>query len=113
MRRRFGPYNPEVINEELRKLPTRDAIDLKTAMKQYQDDTGVGYRIKNYGDGLMMISDSGRGQGRCLFFRAETNINPKTGEVEERLTALLVYKKETQKVPQSVIQTARKRMGET
>jgi len=51
-----------------------------------------------------MLTDGGRGQGRCLFFKV---IKVKD---EELLVALLFYKKETPKAPERLIDTARNRM---
>ena len=82
-------------------------------MENYQQDTGVAYKIKSYGDGLKMITDSGHGQGRCLFFRSELITNPHSGEQRERLVALLVYKKESQNVPEAILRSARHRMENT
>jgi phage-related protein len=47
----------------------------------------------------------GRGQGRCLFFGFEV-----VDDIE-RLTVLLIYKKESQEVPERVLKTARERMA--
>jgi len=52
-----------------------------------------------------MVTDAGRGQGRCLFFR---RIEEPDGS--ETLVALLFYKKETQRVPERVLRTARQRL---
>ena len=72
-------------------------------MESYRDDEG-GYRLSNYGDELLMLTGGGRGQGRCLFFKV---LKVKD---EERLVALLFYKKETAKAPSRVVDRARKRM---
>ena len=45
MRRKFEPFDPEVIRREFFDLPMDDAIALKIAMKSYQMDLGIGYRI--------------------------------------------------------------------
>jgi hypothetical protein len=72
-------------------------------MESYRDGD-IGYRVADYGGGLMMLTDSGRGQARCLFFKVVKI------EDEERLVALLFYKKETWKAPPRLVDTARKRM---
>jgi len=74
-------------------------------MAAYRDDLGIGYRVENYGEGLWMITDGGRGQGRCVFFRRIVE-----GDGSEFLVALLFYKKETQKVPERILNTARRRL---
>ena len=81
-----------------------DRRKLKFAMASYASDIGANDRLENYGDGLMMITDSSRGQGRCLFFTV-ANVDG-----EEVLTALLVYKKETQRAPRRLLDTALQRM---
>jgi hypothetical protein len=47
----------------------------------------------------------GRGQGRCLFFGKESI------DGVERLIVLLIYKKESQDVPERILRTARDRMA--
>jgi phage-related protein len=105
VRRKFEPFDAEVIKREFFSLPVDDAISLKIAMKSYQDELGIGYRVENYGSGLEMLTDSGRGQGRCLFVCRDS-----AGSNAERLIVLLIYKKESQKAPAHVVATARKRM---
>lgn len=52
-----------------------------------------GYKVRSYGDGLMMIKATNRTSGRCLFFSVV--------ELDgvEVLTALLAYKKESSDAP--------------
>ena len=71
-------------------------------MENYQDGRDVNYTVKNYGGDLLMIK--GRGAGRCLFFVREV-----VDDIE-RLIVLLVYKKESQDVPERVLKTARERL---
>lgn len=97
--RKFKPFNEQVIRKELLALPATDHKALTVAMAAFQDETGTGYRIKDYGDGLKMITDSGRGQGRGLFFI----------ETEDSFVLLSVYKKEGQKAPTSLLDTAKQR----
>lgn len=94
----------ETINREFLSLSDHDAATLKTAMKNYQLDTGVGYTVRNYGEGLWMLKDSGRAQGRCLFFQRQVVAD------KERLVAVLVYKKESQEIPARILRTAKERM---
>jgi len=102
--RKFEAFDQVTINEEFLALPRADFRDLTHAMAQFQRGEVSGYTIKNYGDGLMMIK--GNRQGRCLWFspaQFEDGI--------QVLIALLVYKKETIRVPDRILQTARERMG--
>jgi hypothetical protein len=100
VRRRWTSFDREVTNREFRDLPTEDFLALTEAMLVFRKQLGVGYKVKHYGGGLAMITDSGRGQGRCLFFASILQVD------EELLVALLVYKKESRKAPASVIKTA-------
>lgn len=93
MSRKFEAFDERVIRKEFWDLNTQDFLDLTEAMKNYQHNTGVGYSIDNYGEVLMI---KGSKQGRGLFFAL----------VEDRLILLLVYKKETQKVPKRMIDVA-------
>jgi phage-related protein len=72
-------------------------------MKLYRQDAGIGYLVKNYGDGLWMIKPQ-HGQGRCLFFMIA-----KSTESTE-LIALLAYKKESRKAPDRLLALAKQRM---
>lgn len=76
-------------------------------MRAYARDLGIGYEVKAYGGGLMMVKDASRGQGRCLFFALR-----READGSETIVALLVYKKESQEAPKRVLETARRRMGE-
>ena len=102
MKRRWTSFDRETTNKELAGLPRQDRLALYDAMENYRDDEGS-YRLSNYGSGLWMLTDSGHGQGRCLFFKIIRVEN------EERLVALLFYKKETAKAPDHVVETARNR----
>ncbi|MGV3616128.1 MAG: hypothetical protein ACO1SV_12405 [Fimbriimonas sp.] len=110
MRRKFEPFDPQIVRREFFSLPEDDATALRVAMKSYQIDLGTGYEVKNYGGGLIMLKDRSRGQGRCLFFRKELVVDAATGEEWERLVVVLVYKKESMEVPARVLDTARARM---
>ena len=112
MLRQFEPFDEAVIIRELRELPRDERRALFWAMESYQNDSGLAYLVKNYGAGLMMIRDRSHGQGRCLFFKRESVVRP-DGTKLERLTSLLVYKKESDEVPEAVLKTARQRMEKT
>ena len=103
VRRRWTSFDRMTTNKELAGLPREDRLALYDAMESYRDYEGS-YRLSNYGDDLLMLTDGGRGQGRCLFFKVLKVEN------EEWLVALLFYKKETAKAPERIIDTARKRM---
>ena len=103
MRRRWTSFDPPTTNKELSALPREDRVALYDAMESYRDGE-QGFRLKSYDSGLLMLTDAGRGQGRCLFFKIVRRRD------EERLVALLFYKKESAKAPRRVIDTARSRM---
>lgn len=113
MKRKFEPFDAETIKKEFFAVPEPDASNLKAAMSLYQRDAGIGYEIKNYGEGLMMLKATNRSQGRNLFFVSETTVDAETGEQTERLIVVLIYKKESQEAPARIIETARRRMKET
>ncbi len=93
------PFNESKIRKELDGLPPDDRAKLVAALKAFQDGLEIGWAVKDYGGGLKMITDSGRGQGRCLFFFVESEIG----------IIVKIYKKESQEVPQSVLEAARRR----
>jgi phage-related protein len=101
MNRKFRPFDEITIISELRKLPAQDRSALFEAMQHFQNGTRIGYTHKRYGKELEMITDSGVGQGRCLFFVRDQN----------NLIILLVYKKESQKLPKQIEQAARIRLA--
>lgn len=101
--RKFRAFDQTIINRELADLSRDDFADLRLAMHRYQLGIELGYTVKAYEGGLMMIK--GSRQGRCLWFHE--------GDFEDGvriLTALLVYKKESQEVPERVLRTAKARM---
>ena len=102
--RKWRAFDGATINKELSELPSEDFYRLTAAMKAYRLDQKVGYVVRSYGDGLMMVKDDSHGQGRCVFFAVREVAG------EEVLTALLVYKKETQEAPKRVLDAARRRM---
>ncbi|MFM9873735.1 MAG: type II toxin-antitoxin system RelE/ParE family toxin [Fimbriimonadaceae bacterium] len=100
MRRKFEPFDKKIIRREILSLSSQDHKRLTVAMKAYQLDLGVGYKLKNYGNQIEMLTDSGDGQGRCIFFTRSP----------ERLIVLLIYKKESQKIPASILEITRARL---
>ena len=105
MERRWRAFDTRTINAELRAIPDEDRRRLKYAMENYALDSGAHYRVESYDDfNLMMVTDRGRGQGRCLFFAVRSTAQ------HETLIALLVYKKEGRKADPTALRTARQRM---
>lgn len=102
---KFVPFDKKRIDKELQALPAGDRSKLIAAMYAFEDGQQLGYTIKSYESGIKMITDSGRAQGRCLFFI----------ETGHGYVMLKVYKKESQQVPVSVLKAAveRKRKYET
>lgn len=96
---KFVPFDEKKIEKEFDALPSKDRAKLDAAVLAYEEGVETGYILKSYSDGIKMITDSGRGQGRCLYFV----------ETEDAAVILKVYKKETQKVPDAVLKTARRR----
>ncbi len=105
MPRRWRSFDIVTTNRELASLPTRDFLSLTDAMRSYRLELEGGFIVKSYGQGLMMIKATNQTQGRCLFFSIAAG-----SDGAEVLIALLFYKKETQEVPISVLETARQRM---
>lgn len=94
-------YSDERTNaKEFDALPTEDRRALFRAMTSYARGDEAGYRLEAYDGGIEMITDGGRGQGRCLYFR------PGIENGVEVLTILRVYKKETRKAPQRILRSA-------
>lgn len=102
--RRWRAFDRETIDKEMRALPKEAYHKLSEAMLAYRLDTRIGYVVRNYGDGLMMVKDDSHGAGRCLFF----TIHEEAGV--DVLVALLVYK-ESEEAPKRVIDAARRRMA--
>lgn len=90
-------FDQKIIQKELDSLPELDKGRLLRAVRAYANDLSVGFEVKNYKDqGLLMITDSGRGQGRGLFVTV----------TDEAILVLKVYKKESQKADQSALNAA-------
>lgn len=98
----FKAFDEKRIAKELDDLPRHDRAKLVAALEAFEDGEEAGWSVKLYGDGLKMITDSGRGQGRCLFFF----------EVDGDAVIVKIYKKETQDVPKAVLATALRRKKE-
>ena len=101
-RGKFINYDNETIAAELGGIPSPDLGLLFSAMGRYSEGDDVGFTIKDYDEGLLMLKKDRR-NGRLLFSHDAT-----TGP---RPVSLLAYKKESQKAPQNLIATARERRG--
>ena len=99
VRGKFVPFDPETINGEFLSLPTDDFLRLTAAMKLYQLGSEIGFRHKTYKNGIEMITDSGHGQGRCLFFV----------QAGACMIVLAIYKKESQSVPSRILKLVNER----
>jgi phage-related protein len=106
VKRKWTSFHTPTTDREALAIPESDRIRLFEAMGAFRHNLGAGYRVESYGDGLWMITDGGRGQGRCLFFKRFTN-----AVGVETLVAVLFYKKESGKAPDRIVKVARKRMA--
>jgi phage-related protein len=107
VRREFVPFDEGIIVKELRALPNRDRAKLEALIEHYET-VGLGNpapaQVDDYGEGLYRSRHSKAAyQGRLIFFAAQR------AKEFERLVILMVYKKESQRVPISAIETARRR----
>jgi phage-related protein len=107
MIREFVPFDEDTIQKELDELPPRDAAKLVSLMEHYEQ-CGLGnpspVQIDDYGDGLYRLRHIKPAyQGRLLFFAQDCSAGM------ERLVMLVVYKKQGHKVPQHILETAKKR----
>lgn len=103
-------FDEDVIRAELESLPSKDRAKLAALMEFYE---GVGLenpypaQIDSYEHGILRIRHvKANYQGRALYYVSESL------EGFQKLTLLVVYKKETGKVPSAVIETARRRMDQ-
>ena len=103
MERRWVYSDRKRNQKEFDALPNPDQKALVRAMARYAVGDDVGYRHETYDYGIEMLTDGGRGQGRCLYFRPG-----KEGGIEI-LAILRFYKKESQKAPPNIIEAARRR----
>jgi len=110
MRREFVPFDEDIIQRELDALPGDDAAKLGILIEHYET-AGLGnpapVRVDDYGDGLYRLRHIKPAyQGRLIFFAVDRIRG------FERLVILIVYKKESQKTPSNVIDTARRRKAD-
>ncbi len=107
MQRAFLPFDEGTIQKELDELPSKDAAKLVALMNHYEQ-CGFGNpspaQVDDYGDGIYRLRHIKPAyQGRLLFFASIRSSG------FEQLVMLVVYKKQGQKVPQHIVETARKR----
>ena len=107
MRRDFVPFDEEIIQKEFDALPATDAAKLGMLMDHYET-VGLGnpapVQIDDYGDGLFRLRHiKSAYQGRLIYFTVDRSAG------YERLVILTVYKKQSQKTPANLIETAKRR----
>jgi phage-related protein len=107
MMREFIPFDEDIIRKELDELPPKDAAKLASLMEHYEQ-CGLGnptpVQIDDYGDGLFRLRHIKPAyQGRLLFFAQDRSAG------FEQLVMLAVYKKQGQKAPQHILETAKRR----
>jgi phage-related protein len=107
MMREFVPFHEDTIRKELDELPSKDAAKLASIMGHYEQ-CGLGNpspaQIDDYGDGVYRLRHIKPAyQGRLLFFAQDCSAG------FERLVMLVVYKKQGQKAPQHILETAKRR----
>lgn len=107
MRREWVFFDQGVIRAELDDLPAKDASKLTSLMEHYRT-VGQGnpspVMIDDYGNGLYRLRHiKSAYQGRLIFFAVDRAAG------FERLVVLTVYKKQSQGVPQNVLDRARSR----
>jgi len=107
MMREFVPFHEDTIRKELDELPPKDAAKLASLMDHYEQ-CGLGNpspaQVDDYGNGLYRLRHIKPAyQGRLLFFASDCSAG------FERLVMLVVYKKQGQKAPQHILETAKRR----
>lgn len=107
MRREFIPFDEDTIRKEFGDLPESDRAKLVSLLGHYQG-SGLGNpspaKIDDYGEGLYRLRHIKPAyQGRLNYFAVDRQAG------FERLMILKVYKKESQKTPASVVETALRR----
>lgn len=107
MERDWQAFDKDTIRAEFAALPDPDRVNLHNTMNLYKD---CGYKaeppvlVKDYGDDILCLRHQSKVfQGRTLFYISEARKD------FQRLTILVVYKKETNKAKH--IETAKQRMA--
>lgn len=110
MRREWVYFDFETIQGEFADLPDKDRAKLLSLLEHYRT-VGLGNpspaMIDDYGGGLYRLRHIKPAyQGRLIFFAVERLAGL------ERLVILTVYKKQSQDVPQNILERSRSRMTE-
>ena len=110
MRREFVYFDFDIIRSEFAALTDKDRAKLLALLEHYRN-AGLGNpspaQIDDYGEGLYRLRHIKPAyQGRLLFFAIERVAG------FERLVVLTVFKKQSQDVPQNILDRARSRMSE-
>jgi len=96
----FRPFDPKVVEKEFLAIPINDRSKLISVMTAHEREEAGPIKIQTYGGGISCIRHiSGRYQDRCLF-----------AETADDLVILTVYKKETQEIPQHILERAQSRL---
>ena len=107
MKREWAYFDPETVVAEFAALPAKDRAKLLALMEHYRTvglDNPSPAMVDDYGDGIKRLRHiKSAYQGRLLFFAVDRTAG------FERLIALTVYKKESQDVPQNVLDRAKSR----
>lgn len=110
MRREFVPFDEQTIQKELDELPAKDADKLVALISHYEvcgNENPMPVQVDSYGDGIYRLRHMKPAyQGRMLFFTSE-----RTRDFE-RLVILAVYKKEGQRTPTIILDTAKRRKAQ-
>lgn len=107
MRREFIPFDESIIRKEFLALPDLDRAKMLALIEHYQQ-CGFGNpspaQVDDYGGGLYRLRHVKQAyQGRLIFFATDRVAG------FERLVILVVFKKQSQDLPQKVLETARYR----
>jgi phage-related protein len=110
VRREFVAFDAEIVGREFASLPAKDRAKLAALVEHYQS-CGLGdpspVQIDGYGDGIYRLRHvKSAYAGRLLFFTVDRSAG------YEKLVILLVYKKEGQRIPANIKETALRRKRE-
>ena len=108
MRRVIEAFDEDTIRSELSSLPIKDRSKLSALLEFYENSQSGDphpVQIDAYGGGILRIRHAKAAyQGRALGYISESRKD------YQKLILLLVYKKESDRVPSAVMETARRRM---
>ncbi len=107
MKREFVPCDEDLVRREFDALPAKDAAKLSSLMAHYEV-CGFGnpspVQIDDYGEGILRLRHIKPAyQGRLIFFAVDQVAG------FERLVILAVFKKQGQKTPTTILETAKRR----